>query len=246
MDRHGFLAALHEVVRPRTYLEIGVNDGRSLTLSRAPSVAIDPGFVVNQEICTDVHLVRATSDEFFARKDPLAHLPRPLIDLAFIDGMHLSDYALRDYMNVERYSAAASVIVFDDMLPRNVDEAARERHTRAWTGDVYKVIQALRRLRPDVLALEVATDGSGTGMILLPDPDSTVLHDRYDDLVAEMVVPDPQDVPADVLGRTHAVDPEKIVQSSVWAQLVHLRDRPMRSDREQVAQLYASAGWQSA
>jgi len=36
--------------RNRNYLEIGVNDGRSLTLSRVPSVAIDPAFKVVTEI----------------------------------------------------------------------------------------------------------------------------------------------------------------------------------------------------
>ena len=51
------------------------------------------------------------------------------LDLAFIDGMHLFEYALRDFINVERFADWSSVIVFDDMLPRNVDEAARDRHT---------------------------------------------------------------------------------------------------------------------
>ncbi len=71
---HDFLAAVHERLEPRTYVEIGVNTGRSLGLSRVPSVAVDPAFKVTVEIQTDVHLVRATSDDFFARPDPLAHL----------------------------------------------------------------------------------------------------------------------------------------------------------------------------
>ena len=44
MNRHEFLRHLHAAARPRNYLEIGVNDGRSLSLSRVPSIAIDPGF----------------------------------------------------------------------------------------------------------------------------------------------------------------------------------------------------------
>ena len=31
--------------------------------------------------------------------------PAPTLDLVFIDGMHLFEYALRDFMNVERYCA---------------------------------------------------------------------------------------------------------------------------------------------
>ena len=72
------------------------------------------------------------------------------MDLAFIDGMHLAEYALRDYLAVERFTHPASVVVFDDMLPRTVAEAARHRHTAAWTGDVYKAVQALRDHRPDL------------------------------------------------------------------------------------------------
>ena len=51
------------------------------------------------------------------------------LDLVFVDGMHLFEFALRDFMNVERHADWWSVIVFDDILPRDVDEAARERHT---------------------------------------------------------------------------------------------------------------------
>ena len=243
MNRHEFLAALHRVVGPRTYLETGVSDGQSLTLSRVPSVGIDPAFSVTREISTDVHLVRATSDEFFARRDPLARLPRPVIDLAFIDGMHLAEFALRDFMNIERYSAPSTVIVFDDTLSRNVDEAARDRHTGPWTGDVYKVVHALRQLRPDLITLQVGTKGSGTAMVVLPDAASTVLIENYDRLVAEMVAPDPQDVPEDVLGRTDAVDPQEIVDSPIWEHLRHLRDRRRSTAAAEFEALYASAPW---
>ena len=51
------------------------------------------------------------------------------LDLSFIDGMHLFEYVLRDFMNVERFSRWDTAIVLDDMLPRDVDEAARDRHT---------------------------------------------------------------------------------------------------------------------
>src|SRR3954452_20847136 len=74
MTRHEFLRALHAVARPRNYLEIGVNTGASLSLSRVPSIGIDPEFKITRQIRCDVQLVRATSDDFFARADPLHHL----------------------------------------------------------------------------------------------------------------------------------------------------------------------------
>src|SRR3954462_9545515 len=125
-----------------------------MTLSRGPRIGIDPAFRIDQEIVADVHLARIASDEFFAREDPVAHLPISTVDLAFIDGMHLAEYALRAYLAVERFTHPSSVVVFDDMLPRTVAEAARHRHTAAWTGDVYKAVQALRDHRPDLIVLE--------------------------------------------------------------------------------------------
>jgi Methyltransferase domain len=235
--RHDFLTAVHERLRPRTYLEIGVNDGRSLARSHVPSIAIDPAFKVTVEIRADVHLVRATSDDFFARPDPLAHFRGrgllflgtdpdavPAIDLAFIDGMHLFEFALRDFMNVERFSAPASVIVFDDVLPRSVEEAARDRVSRAWAGDVYKVIAVLRRYRPDLIVVPVDSKPTGLVVVLAPDSASTVLRDAYDEILAANVVGDPQLVPAAILRREGAVDPEALAASGVWSALVQARE----------------------
>ena len=67
-----FLQGVHERLRPETYLEVGVRDGRSLTLSRARSVGVDPAFAIEVELDGDLALVRTTSDEYFARPDPLA------------------------------------------------------------------------------------------------------------------------------------------------------------------------------
>ena len=246
LSRHEFLAALFDKLRPRTYLEIGTRFGDSLRYSRVPSIAIDPGFMIKHEIAADVQLVRATSDEFFARKDPLARFPLPIIDYAFIDGMHLSDFALRDFMNVEKYTAPGSVIVFDDMLSRNIDEAARDRFTGPWTGDVYKALEALRNLRPDLITLEVKTSGSGVAIVLLPDASSRVLHQNYDRLVAEMVTPDPQDVPDAVLKRTYAVAPETIIDSPIWDQVIYLRDRLRPAGADKFNELYRAQPWTRA
>ena len=78
----------------------------------------------------DIALIRTTSDEYFARPDPLAVTGGRRLDLVFIDGLHLFEFALRDLINTERHCSPTSVIIFDDVLPRTVDEAARVRHTR--------------------------------------------------------------------------------------------------------------------
>lgn len=251
MQRHQFLRLLHQRCAPRNYLEIGVDTGSSMALSRVPSIGIDPAFQVTAPLRCDLELVRDTSDAFFARPDPLRHLRsgrnpwrnlrrgRPpfahylggtTLDLSYIDGMHLFEFALRDFMNVERHSRWTGVIVLDDMLPRNVDEAARDRHTGAWTGDVYKLMTVLRDLRPDLVVIPVDTEPTGVLVVLGADRSSRVLADRYDDIIREWVVPDPQAVPDDVLTRRDAVDPEALLAADIWPTLVKARRR--RSGRE--------------
>lgn len=247
MLRHELLKNLHELLEPRTYFEIGVNTGSSLALSRAKTVAVDPFYKVVKEIHCDLHLVRATSDEFFARKHPLAHLDEPSIDLAFIDGMHLSEYAFRDFINTERFCHAGTVIVIDDMLPRDHTEAARDRHRagltgKMWTGDVFKITSTLRELRPDLVCLEVDTQPTGTVVIFLPDPASNTLHKSYDQIVAEYVSPDPQNVPQEILTRSRAMQPEDLLKSPVWEELRNLRARPDAHARPRIRSLLAQAG----
>jgi hypothetical protein len=262
MRRHDFLRGLHKRLRPRNYLEIGVESGRSLSLSRAPSVAIDPAFNVTWPLWCDVQLVKATSDEFFARQDPIRHLRsgrnpirnarrgRPLfdywrggttLDLAFIDGMHLFEFGLRDFMNVERHSRWSTVIVLDDMLPHDIHEAARDRHSTTWAGDVFKIVPVLREYRPTLVVIEVDTEETGVVVIIGADPGDTTLREQYDAIIDRWVVPDPQALTIDVLERRGAVDPERLLASDFWSALArkprHGREGGLAAVRRGLADL---------
>jgi hypothetical protein len=220
-----FLGMMHERLAPRTYLEIGVQQGHSLALSRCPSIGIDPWSTVNQELNAPSSLIGSTSDEYFARlardrTTPFGALP---IDFAFIDGMHHFEFALRDFIGVERYSAPSSVVAFDDVLPRNVDEAARERHTEEWTGDVFRIQFALAAYRPDLVQIQVATEPTGTLLVVGLDPANRVLVDELDEIVDAYVMPDPQKLPAEIVGRTMALAPEKALGLTIWDDLREAR-----------------------
>ena len=246
MNRHELLRRLHEVVRPRTYLEIGVHHGASMALSRVPSVGVDPDYSVTAELATTVHLARTTSDEFFARARPLDFLPQPVIDLAFIDGMHLSEFVLRDLMIVERFSHPGTVIVLDDVLPRTVEQAGRTRQgaarNGAWAGDVYKVVEALREHRPDLVCVELDTRPTGTVVIFGADPTSTTLSRVYDDLVGTFVSSDPQEVPAEVTERRRALDPSVLLGSVPWAEVRAVRRLGKEPAGRRVREALATAG----
>jgi hypothetical protein len=244
--RHQLLRGLHAVLEPTTYFEIGVRQGMSLSLSRARSVGVDPFFRITREIRCDVHLVSTTSDEFFAREHPFAHFDEPVVDLAFIDGMHLSEFVLRDFVNTEKFCTPGSVVVFDDVLPRSVEEAGRGREGKAahgaWAGDVFKVLESLRALRPDLVVLEVDTFPTGTAVVLAPDPGNRDLGRAYDDLVQEYVVPDPQRLPDDVVKRTRAVRGEDLLGSAIWPAVRAARGATGEAGRAGVREACARAG----
>ena len=219
-----FLKSLHGRLAPPTYLEIGIRHGDSLALADGAAVGIDPFYELRTELRDDVKLFRETGDEYFDREQPLEPLGGRRVAFSFIDGMHLAEFVVRDFANVERVADWTSVIVFDDILPRTVDEAARDRRTRAWTGDVYKALAALERHRPDLVCLRVDTEPTGLGVVLGLDPLDRTLHEHYDAIVAESVTPDPQDVPAPVLARAGALDPQRVLDSSVWDLLRRARE----------------------
>ena len=219
-----FLAGVHEALAPPTYLEIGIRRGDSLTLSRSSTIGIDPDFNLKADAPADAALFRETSDDYFARERPLEPFGGRPISLAFIDGMHLAEYALRDFMNVERHADRSGVVVFDDILPRKPVEAARDRSTRAWTGDVYKILDILRRNRPDLICLRVGTRPTGLLLVMGLDPASHVLEERYERIARAADVPDPQDVPSAVLARRGVLDPAAVLSGSFWRVLREARE----------------------
>jgi predicted O-methyltransferase YrrM len=226
LNTRAFLATVHELLRPRTYLEIGVRRGGSLALSRARSIAVDPAFKITVELQCDLELVRETSDTFFSRVNPLAHFNGQPLDLAYVDGLHHSEVTLEDFRNVERLSAPTSVVLLDDILPRSSAEAAREQRKGRWAGDVFKVALVLERYRPDLVCIQVATRPMGILLVLGLDAANRVLEEKRDGIRDELVTSDPQDVPEEILDRRRAVDPASLLRAGFWSGLVELRDRP--------------------
>lgn len=211
-----FLEAAHRRLQPQAYLEIGVDKGHSLALSRCRSVGIDPAYSVLAELDGDIALMRTSSDEYFTRPDPLAPTGGVPFDLAFIDGLHLFEFALRDFINTERHCSPRAMCIIDDILPTSVDQAARDRHTGLWTGDVYWLVPVLRHYRPDLIVIPVSTTPTGMLVIMGCDPSSTVLADHYDEILARYRRPDPQVIPPEIADRTAVAPPERVLASSLF------------------------------
>ncbi len=196
------LASLHRILQPRTYLEIGIEQGNTLQAAHCPSIAIDPDFTIDQGAIghkSECLLYRMTSDRFFEKHDPVALLGDQ-IDLAFLDGLHLYEFLLRDFMNVERACRGNSVIVLHDCIPTDLYLARRTRADESlrpitripggWCGDVWKTVLLLRKYRPD-LRIE-CFDSALTGVVLVTnlDPKSRVLSERYVEAVEEFAALD--------------------------------------------------------
>ena len=210
MWRHEFLARAHEILRPEVYLEVGVQTGGSLALAERAGLAIgvDPAPVIRPEHeRANQRIYAQTSAEYFACES----CERPTIDFAYIDGSHLYEDALLDFINIEAHTGPASVVMFDDVLPYSAAIATREQPAGDWTGDVWKVILALAGTRPD---LGMATvDVAPTGLLIVTglNRHDLLLEGAYGLLTGGAGLVD-QPPPDAILNRTHAVDAETALE----------------------------------
>ena len=90
----------------------------------------------------------------------------------------------------------------DDIFPDHQNQALRERCTRAWTGDVWKLKSILEKYRPDLFIQALDVYPTGLMMISGLNPKSSILTDNYDEIVSEFI--DVATVPDDVLSRSGA------------------------------------------
>lgn len=197
------LARIIDAARPRTYVEIGVAAGDSLRLVQAPTVAIgiDPAPQLTAPLASNQKVFAETSDAFFAGRDLRAELGGLPVDLAFIDGMHHFEFALRDFANLERHCTPASTILIHDCYPLDRETAERERRRLFWSGDVWRLIVLLKKHRPDLTLHTIGTAPTGLALVRKLDPGSRVLLERHDQLCQEYLALDYSDIEDDMAGK---------------------------------------------
>jgi hypothetical protein len=210
--RHRFLRDLHTLIQPQTYLEIGVQRGHSLAMAGANTFAyaIDPNPIIEVPIAARHQLYAETSDEFFANwptaTNDRLQPPHPALGLAFIDGMHLAEFALRDFIGVEQMMGRSGVVVFDDVLPYDPAIAGREPLPGDWTGDVWKIYEILRYFRPDLTLILVDVNPTGALAVVGLDPDNRTLSESYDTIIDKHIM-GWDGVPDQFVNRTTALPP---------------------------------------
>lgn len=163
--------------------------GLSLALAGPETLAIgvDPNPEITEKLPRRARVICETSDHFFATRDVRHEFEGLPVDLVFIDGFHLFEYALRDFANAARYCTRDSLIIIHDVLPHDALMAQRTRASQAWTGDVWKAIVAIKRYAPQLHIRMLDTLPTGLSIISNIDPDDTTLGNNYDRIVSEFI-----------------------------------------------------------
>ncbi len=198
------LSSLHNSDNYTHYLEIGVRKGNSLALASCKTTAIDPAPDIDINLFKKTELFEMPSDHFFRCQTKLDFELEP-IDLGFIDGMHLFEFVLRDFINIEARSSVSGVIIIDDIFPNHPQQASRKRKSKVWTGDVWKILICLKRYRPDLTLSMI--DSSPTGCLIVSNLDNNnkTLTEHYNPIVREIRQVDINDYKELILLRSEAI-----------------------------------------
>ncbi|WP_319548557.1 hypothetical protein [Desulfogranum marinum] len=108
--------------------------------------------------------------------------------------MHLFEYLLRDFINVEKKSHRDSLILIHDILSTNKrmtsrilnstgDKNKEPKTSKWWTGDVWKILLILKEYRKDIHFFTI--DCAPTGLLCCSclNPFSDILEKNYFDII---------------------------------------------------------------
>ena len=216
-DYYAALRWIHEILRPANYIEIGIRKADSLRLASPETICIgiDPEPDIQAPLPANMRIFRMTSDAFFTEcgipntspnstpenKPPVPQVSRfskhgaflpgllnsPTFDLAFIDGLHLWEQALRDFINLEKFASPQSVVMLHDCLPLDAVTADRTRTTHFYSGDVWKLTMCLKVHRPDLKMKMIRTGPTGLCLVSNLNPASTTLDFSYQQYLDEFI-----------------------------------------------------------
>ena len=151
--RHNIINS--KISQEMRYLEIGIEYGTTFTnIDAINKTGVDPDPKFEGE-----NIIKNTSDEFFETNNDT-------FDVIFIDGMHQSEYVLRDFNNSIECLNDDGIIFIDDILPICEEEQLKiptnpkyengiMKYSQPWTGDVWKFIYHLLTCYSDKINIVV-------------------------------------------------------------------------------------------
>jgi len=169
------------------YLEIGVEYGQTFLQTHfkpenKTGVDPDPKFDIKGK---EFKFSKVTSDDFFkaladSKKDRFQDLKKKdLYNVIFIDGMHQSEYFLRDFNNSVKVLEKDGSLFIDDILPLTYNEQLKIprkhyyengilKYGEEWTGDIWKVVyHILKNYSQHILVTKYFYNASYRGVLYL-------------------------------------------------------------------------------
>lgn len=173
LEASGLINDIAKTIGACSYLEIGVEHG--FTFNRVKvfqKTAVDPSFRFDHQknLRAGLTFHEITSDIFFQRAAKREN-QNLRFDLVFIDGLHVFEQVLRDFINSVNLMSPGGVIVIDDTVP--IDEysalpsqedcyrlrtASGKHNDGSWHGDVYKLIHILSKNEKHKIRIATVTD----------------------------------------------------------------------------------------
>lgn len=194
MNRFTVLQNIINIIKAQVYLEIGVFNGDIISnITCNEKIGVDPEFKFNWKKkvkkilpSSKFRTFEVTSDTFFENYAP--NILTKGIDVAFVDGLHTYDQALRDVENCLKYLNKDGFIVMHDCNPNSranefpvknsINEALELAKkgkipgwNNCWNGDVWKALVHLRITHPELNIFTLDLDW-GLGIITYGVPDS--------------------------------------------------------------------------
>lgn len=163
-DYYMVLKTIHHILRPKYYLEIGIASGTSLSLALENSyaVGVDPEINITHAFRAWTKIMQMTSDQFFES------YYGDNFDMIFLDGLHLYEAIVKDFCHAEELCNPNSLILIHDTIPLSQETATSDTDDKRpsfWTGDVWKIIPALIKGRPDLDIFTIPCMPSGLTVV---------------------------------------------------------------------------------
>lgn len=192
-DYVAWLGGIHDNLKPRSYLEVGLAKGRSLSAvgPHTLSVGVDPAFDITHSIVSPTRLFRMTSDTFF-QAFKSEELFGQKVDLCFLDGLHHFEQTFRDLVHVARHTHEKSVVAIHSTISVHEIATLRNPVTDFWTGDVWKMVYLINEFFPNLEMWTIPTYPSGLTILKGFDgtsPEHSVWERRAEEIVEKPFIP---------------------------------------------------------
>ncbi len=176
------LEALHRMLTPVNYLQLGVERGAALRSVGLETrcVVVANGAKLDLDVVSPDELYPMPSKTFFNHHDLRQLFGGAAVDLAFLRGPSSYEVLLEEFIELERSAGARTVVCVEGTYPVEAKSAHRRKRTEQWIGDRWKLVAILKAYRPDLYIQTLPAAPSGLTLITGLDPESKALEEQFE------------------------------------------------------------------